>query len=269
MTQRRGHIALAFGAVGLAFGVIAALADEPMIAVLAGVAALAAGVLAFQLESESTGTDGSSAQVAELEEAVAAQVQARIAAEDAVRSLGEQLADAERRSSDIARAPESMVIRGANDTEGLSDPTSGLFNEEYYRAAVDARIAAARRHLRPVAVAFVDVVVGVPGEPTRVAPEMVADSLARTLRDSDTAARLEDGRFALVLEDTPENGAIWTIERVRRMLAGQRDDITLWAGVACYPAHGFDGGELLRQADVALLGAREWHQDRIEVAVSD
>jgi len=39
--------------------------------------------------------------------------------------------------------------------------------------------------------------------------------------------------------------------------------------VACYPAHGFDGGELLRQADVALLGAREWHQDRIEVAIAD
>lgn len=268
MTQRRGLIALAFGAVGLAFGVIAAMADEPMIAVLAGVAALAAGVLAYQLESDAA-AGGPSAQVAELEEAVAAQVQARMAAEDAVRSLGEQLADAERRSADIARAPESLVIRGADDAEGLSDPTSGLFNEEYYRAAVDARIAAARRHLRPVAVAFIDVVVGVPGEPTRVAPEMVADCLARTLRDSDTAARLDDGRFALVLEDTPENGAIWTIERVRRMLAGQRDDITLWAGVACYPAHGFDGGELLRQADVALLGAREWHQDRIEVATAE
>jgi len=266
MTQRRGLIALAFGAVGLTFGVIAALADEPMIAVLAGVAALAAGVLAFQLEAE-TGSDAPKGQVTELEEAVAAQVQARIAAEEAVRSLGEQLAQTERRSASIAGTPDPIVI--SDDKDGLSDPTSGLYNEEYYRVAVDARIAAARRHLRPVAVAFIDVVIGVPGEPTRVAPEMVADSLARTLRDSDTAARLTDGRFALVLEDTPENGAIWTIERVRRMLAEQRDDITLWAGVACYPAHGFDGGELLRQADLALLGAREWHQDRIEVAISD
>ncbi len=190
-----------------------------------------------------------------------------MAAEEAVRSLGEQLANAQRRSADNGRASEPVVIQGSR--EGLSDPTSGLYNEEYFRAAVDARIAAARRHLRPVAVAFVDVVLGVPDEPTRIAPEMVADCLARTLRDSDTAARLDDGRFALVLEDTPENGAIWTIERVRRMLAGQRDDLTLWAGVACYPAHGFDGGELLRQADVALLGAREWHQDRIEVAIAD
>lgn len=268
MTQRRGLIALAFGAVGLAFGVIAALADEPMIAVLAGVAALAAGVLAFQLESESA-AGGSSAQVAELEEAVAAQVQARMAAEDAVRSLGEQLADAERRSADIARAPDSLVIRGADDAEGLSDPTSGLFNEEYYRAAVDARIAAARRHLRPVAVAFIDVVVGVPGEPTRVAPEMVADCLARTLRDSDTAARLDDGRFALVLEDTPENGAVWTVERIRRRMAEENSDLTLWAGVACYPAHAFEVRDLVGKASEALEAATEWHQDRIEVAVAD
>jgi diguanylate cyclase (GGDEF)-like protein len=97
----------------------------------------------------------------------------------------------------------------------------------------------------------------------------VAGALRETLRESDTATRLRDGRFAVVLEDTPENGAIWTIERLRRCLAEEDPDLTMWAGVACYPAHAFDVPAIIQQADAALVSAHEWHQDRIEVATAD
>ena len=90
-----------------------------------------------------------------------------------------------------------------------------------------------------------------------------------TLRDADTACRLDDGRFALILEDTPENGAVWTVERIRRALAGNEGGHTLWAGIACYPAHAFDAWELFDRAGSALDAAREWQQDRIEVATSE
>ena len=43
----------------------------------------------------------------------------------------------------------------------------------------------------------------------------------------------------------------------------------MWAGVACYPAHGFTTDEILDRADNALDMAREWRQDRIEVASAD
>src|SRR5699024_2207360 len=87
-----------------------------------------------------------------------------------------------------------------------------------------------------------------------------------TLREADTACHLGDARFGLVLEDTPENGAVWTVERVRRALATEHRDLTLWAGVACYPAHAFEASELLIRSTAALDAAREWRQDRIEVA---
>jgi GGDEF domain-containing protein len=67
----------------------------------------------------------------------------------------------------------------------------------------------------------------------------------------------------------PENGAVWTVERIRRALAGTHSGHTLWAGIACYPAHAFDAWELFERADQALVAAREWQQDRIEVATSD
>jgi GGDEF domain-containing protein len=73
----------------------------------------------------------------------------------------------------------------------------------------------------------------------------------------------------LILEDTPENGAVWTVERVRRALAVEHPGQTLWAGIACYPAHAFDAWELFDRAGQALDAAQEWHQDRIEVATSE
>lgn len=151
----------------------------------------------------------------------------------------------------------------------LTDPSTGLFSHEYFDVALDARLSAARRHLRPVAVVLIEVVEGLAdGSPRAATPRTVADSISTTIRDADTACRMTDGRFGLVLEDTPENGAIWTVERIRRHLAGVSTGLTLWAGVACYPAHAFDAGEILTQAEAALQAAREWRQDRIEVATT-
>jgi GGDEF domain-containing protein len=163
--------------------------------------------------------------------------------------------------------PAPSPVDASSNT--LTDESTGLFSQEYFDVALDARLSAARRHLRPVAVVLIEVVEGLPdGTPRAAAPRTVADSISATIRDADTACRMTDGRFGLVLEDTPENGAIWTVERIRRHLAGVNTGMTLWAGVACYPAHAFDAGEILTQADRALHAAREWRQDRIEVATS-
>lgn len=156
------------------------------------------------------------------------------------------------------------------DAGMLTDDATGLFNEQFFRVSLDTRVSAARRHLRPVAVVLVKVSEGVrEGAPEPVAPDLVAEGVRATLRDADTACRLDDGRFALILEDTPENGAVWTVERVRRALAVVRPGQTLWAGIACYPAHAFDAWELFDRAAKALEAAQEWHQDRIEVATAD
>ena len=50
---------------------------------------------------------------------------------------------------------------------------------------------------------------------------------------------------ASILEDAPENGAVWTVERTRRNLVSRSGPHTMWAGVACYPAHAFSGETIL------------------------
>jgi GGDEF domain-containing protein len=165
-------------------------------------------------------------------------------------------------------APDDLS--GDDTGISLTDPLTGLFNEAFFRVTLDTRVSAARRHLRPVAVVLMQVAQGVrEGAPSPVSPMVVADGVRTTLRDADTACRLDDGRFALILEDTPENGAVWTVERVRRALAVEHPGQTLWAGIACYPAHAFDAWELFDRAGQALDSAQEWHQDRIEVATSE
>ncbi len=164
----------------------------------------------------------------------------------------------------------SAFADGHNPQDLLSDPETGLFSQAYFDVALEARIAAARRRLRPVALVLLDIVRGLAGEEAEPADAgLVTIALRRTLREADTACRLNDGHFALVLEDTPENGAIWTVERIRGHLVESGTIHTVWAGVACYPAHAFDRDEIMAQASEALRQAKEWRQDRIEVATAD
>ena len=152
------------------------------------------------------------------------------------------------------------------DTSDLADPDTGLLGERYFVVTLEARVAAARRHLRPLALVLLEAVSDANGSAESIDANLAADVVRETLRDADTLCRLQSGRFAILLEDTPENGAIWTVERIRRRLGEQLEDVTVWAGIACYPANGFDGPEVLDRAREALTQAREWRQDRTEVA---
>src|SRR5690606_23407782 len=95
---------------------------------------------------------------------------------------------------------------------------------------------------------------------------VVAAKVKGTLRSSDVGARLSDGAFGLMLEDTPEDGAIWAVERLRRSLASRPGHRTVRAGIACYPGHALTPTELLAAVRTAFAAAQQWPQDRIEVA---
>ncbi len=250
---------LATGALGLAAGMIGLGLGAPSFGAVAGVLAIAAGVAGLRVAQQ-------------LEEQAAVQT----LVEEELRNVRAEARDTEGRLRD-----ELQTARPADDPsfedplyeqdapDPLIDDATGLFSENFFLVALDSRVAAARRHLRPVAVVLVEVVEGLPGDdPQPTDAALVTDAIKQTLREADTACRMRNGDFALLLEDTPENGAIWTVERIRRCLADSTNQLTVWAGVACYPAHAFSSTEILSAADEALEAAREWRQDRIEVALT-
>lgn len=263
-------IAFLIGLLGACAGVICVVMSEPLVGLAAGLLALGAGAVAI----------GSSPDTSDLEQ----QLVLHEAAEDDLRrelstrtdELGRATARIGTLETDLAaaRLPQPPATpdpsAAADDLATLTDQDSQLFSEAYFRVALEARIASARRHLRPVAIALIDVYEGLAGSGASPAnPGRAAESIRETVRDADTACRLADGTFAIILEDTPENGAVWTVERVRRNLVSRFGSHTMWAGVACYPAHAFSAEELMDQARLALESAREWKQDRIEVAIAE
>jgi GGDEF domain-containing protein len=250
-------VGVTIGVLGLGLGAAAVLWYVVELAVIAGFVVLACAVaitrLLDHLRSAHDQIEELTDKVSELETSVEKEARAR---EDI--------------ESQLASRIQLTAMRTSTQADSLTDDSTGLYNEGYFTVALDARLAVARRNLKPVAVVLLEVIEGLrSGRPRPADPARVAVSIAATIREADTACRLLDGGYALVLEDTAENGAIWTVERIRRHLAGGAPGLTLWAGVACYPAHGFDTDEVLDRADMALDAAREWRQDRIEVASSE
>jgi GGDEF domain-containing protein len=251
--------ALVAGLLGAALGVGAAVTGEPVLAILAGVAALLAGVIPSLAARDGRPRDA---------ERSGWEVATQLA------TTTRDLETTRARVTDLETEVESLTASVASadgaDRVALTDPATELFAEAYFHVALESRLAAARRHLRPVSVALLRCVEGPAGD-TVVAPPptRLADAVRETIRDADIACRLDDGTFAVILEDTPENGAVWTAERIRRNLVSRHGSHTVWAGIACYPAHAFSSDELFRQASTALAAAQDWQQDRIEVAVSE
>jgi diguanylate cyclase (GGDEF)-like protein len=168
-------------------------------------------------------------------------------------------------TSSAAAAVEASLGEPA---DGLRNPASGLFNQRYFDVLVETRVSAARRHLRPVSVVLISVGQGL--ESNDLAdPSLATRAIRATLREADTACHLDDGRFGFVLEDTPEDGAVWTVERLRRAISEMDTAAVQWAGIACYPAHAFNATEMLGKAEHALRAAREWRQARTEVATAN
>ncbi len=248
---------LAAGALGLVAGMIGSATNSPSLGLVAGVLALAAGVAGVRVAQQLDEQDEMRIIIEQELSAVRAE------ARETEAKLREELAT----SNVIFPFLDQEV--GEPSADPLIDEQTGLFSESFFLVSLDSRVAAARRHLRPVAVILLQVVQGLPaGEPIEANPVSVANAITETLREADTACYRHNGEFALLLEDTPENGAIWTVERIRRALASVDPKTTMWAGVACYPAHAFSSLDLLSATEQALDAAREWRQDRIEVALA-
>ena len=194
---------------------------------------------------------------------VAQQAQARTLEQD----LHEEIEARQNAESRLAWRSRLGSLRRTRQGDNLLDPESGLLLEGMLFTAVESRIAAGRRRLTPVAVVMLEVLEYVQIEdPRPVDAGRAAELLLATLREADGAFRLDEGGFAVVLEDTDDTGALIVTRRFGMAIEAMAPGAVVRAGVACYPAHGMTGRDVLDRADEALDEARRWRQHRIEVA---
>ena len=246
--DRRVLPAVTAGAVGLTSGIAAAALGSIGLAVLAGFAALAVAAIAVRAIRDAD------------------------AVEQRVHAL-EELAGAVRRSLEATAGAETAVRQAAGgpaEPAGatfLIETESGLRGEAYFQASFEDRMATARRHLRPITLVLCEMVPATAAG-REMRPEdapIVARSLERTLRESDLACRLDDGRFVLLLDDTPDTSAVWAMERLRNQIQMELP-LRVRAGIASYPTHGLETHEVLDHATRALAEAGSMHHDGIQVA---
>ena len=277
MFDRRALPGTIAGFAGLAFAIAAIVTQESILVVVAGVLTAICVVLVLTLPGRAPVRYKERKDLQEEADKLARendQMAARAAKFEAEAiAAREKLATAmlAERSHPVGPSPAPTTPTPARDGgDDITDIETGVFTQIFFDASLGKRISAARRGLRPLTVAMVEVVERV-GEPTmaQTAPKPVAEILVETLREADTVARMDSGVFAVLLEDTPENGAIWTLERIRRRISEDLPGCTVRAGMSCYPAYAFDAKQLVDQSLTALDAAREWRQDRIEVTTAN
>src|SRR5262245_56042352 len=190
MTDRRAVLGLVPGVLGLGLGIAALALDLPALGLIAGVCAIVAAFVARQPSAPAPEPEPVPEPVParrrtdELE--TASEEPDAIAVVEPV-----EISEPEPEVAEVAHLPSEPTRKVEKVmTSPITDPT-GLFSEDYFHIAVETRVSAARRHLRPVAIVLFDVVQGVrTGNPTRVAPEPVVQAIRTTLREADTACRL-------------------------------------------------------------------------------
>lgn len=235
---------------------------DALLGLVAGLAGLAFGVAAAVMSIPGL--------------AIAAAVCAMVAAAASV-ILVRRLHDVER---DLAGATALMKLvdlpaPAREEARSLVDPETALPDEHFFHLAVEGRVAAARRHLWPVAIVLVEIGLDeVEGRQRRDTVVGFTSVMRRTLREADVACRLGPTTFGLVLEDTSEEGGVWTAERLQIALARDPARVkTLAAGVASYPTHGLRADEVLTRARAALARACDTDPGRglgqVEVAPAD
>ncbi|MDB5822895.1 MAG: diguanylate cyclase [Herminiimonas sp.] len=168
-------------------------------------------------------------------------------------------------SAQVATAIEGTQLRAELLRSARYDDLTGMPNRRLFHERIEATLARCRRKQCRAAVLFVDLdnfkqVNDSFGHATGdLLLQEIAMRLVRNVRANDTVARLGGDEFAVLIEDVhAHDDALVVASNIRKavsepvsaegFLLRERASI----GIAFYPDHGADAGQLLKHADEAM-----------------
>ena len=162
------------------------------------------------------------------------------------------------------------------------DGLTGLWNRGYFNQRLADEVHAVRRYRRPLSLLLIDVdhfkrLNDGYGHPFGdLVLQRIGEALAACCRATDAACRYGGEEFALILTETPGDGAAVIAERVRQTVEaielrprGKVVTVTASLGVAdaaTPPADGVSADWLVKRADLALYRAKDLGRNRVERA---
>ena len=179
------------------------------------------------------------------------------------------------------KSPKVIELKLFQETQAsvFRDALTGLFNYRYFREELSREIQRCERYKSPFSLIMIDIdnfkayndEYG--HEAGNEALITVARTLARSVRDVDTASRYGGEEFVLILPSTSKTGALKVAERVRQGIEetpvvspeGNSTQITASLGIAAYPADALDGDELIRRTDTAMYVAKRRGKNQVSL----
>ncbi|WP_339490923.1 histidine kinase N-terminal 7TM domain-containing diguanylate cyclase [Pseudomonas sp. EL_65y_Pfl2_R95] len=184
--------------------------------------------------------------------------------------LAEALAVSEQRLLTISSLHEQLR------EQALRDPLTGLYNRRYLEEFFALEVERVQREKKPLSLALIDLDHfkqlndkhgHLEGDDVLKA---LADNLRRNVRSSDAAFRIGGEEFLLVLPGADLEEASKRLNIICKQLAGQPLEtrgglrqVTLSAGIACWPMQGTSLDELLNIADAALYQAKRAGRNQV------
>jgi len=189
-------------------------------------------------------------------------------------------ADTLERRLDEARN-EISELRASVDRiqrEAMTDPLTGLGNRRAFEARLSAAIRDARRRQKPLSILLCDLdnfkrfndswghLIG------DLVLKLFAKVLAESIKGRDTPARFGGEEFAIILPETPLNGAMRLAERIRHELENKRlvkkttgDDMgKITVSIGCATLTGKEtASEFVARADKAMYAAKGGGRNRV------
>jgi diguanylate cyclase (GGDEF)-like protein len=175
----------------------------------------------------------------------------------------------------------SLVFRSQRLLQlATSDPLTGLFNRGYVDDRLAVELSRARRYGKLLTIAVIDVdrFKSLNDTHGHLSGDLVLRKIGAILRDSfrqsDTAGRYGGEEFVVILPETDIETAQRKLEFLRELVAsapiglgarGEKVQVTISAGLACFPHDGEDAAELFAVADGRMFQAKREGRNRIVV----
>jgi diguanylate cyclase (GGDEF)-like protein/PAS domain S-box-containing protein len=174
----------------------------------------------------------------------------------------------------------NLHLREQLYNQSIRDPLTNLFNRRYMNETLERELRKAGRHQQPVGVVMLDVDHFKEFNDTYghdagdVVLQKVAVFLQHYIRAEDIACRYGGEEFTLILPGASVENTYKRAEELRYGLETLHvfyeeqplGNITISAGIACFPDHGNSVASLLGMADHALYEAKRSGRNRVLIA---
>ncbi len=165
-----------------------------------------------------------------------------------------------------------MKLYKIKEQEAITDGLTNVFNYRFFQTQLDREIVRSDRHGKSFSIAMVDIDNFKQYNDTQghlngdEALKMIAKTITKNIRKSDTLARYGGDEFVMILPELDKQQSKALAEKlcvvigktkVPRKRVGPRVNLTISLGISTFPDDGRSEDDLLKKADEALYHAKD------------